>query len=96
VHGSRRSRSAKATLSNDQERVFFNGWYDVDEDDFAGDAYYANPATADGSYVRFSTPDKRKCGSLYLRALRTGARALHGSSRLSQSTPNDDVHSGCA
>lgn len=57
-------------------RVFFNGWYDFDEDDFTGDTYYAIPATADGSYVRFSTSDKRRCGFLYLRTLRTGARAL--------------------
>lgn len=57
-------------------RVFFNGWYDVDEDDFAGETYYAIPKAADGSYVRFSTPDKRRCGFLYLRTLRTGARAL--------------------
>ena len=57
-------------------RVFFNGWYDVDEDDFTGDTYYAAPEMADGAYVRFSTPDKRKCGFLYLRTLRTGARAL--------------------
>lgn len=57
-------------------RVFFNGWYDVDEDDFAGDTFYAIPKTTDGSYVRFSTSDKRRCGFLYLRTLRTGARAL--------------------
>ncbi|MBB5206361.1 putative ATP-dependent endonuclease of OLD family [Inhella inkyongensis] len=57
-------------------RVFFNGWYDVNEDDFTGDTYYAIPKMADGSYVRFSTTDKRKCGFLYLRTLRTGARAL--------------------
>jgi putative ATP-dependent endonuclease of OLD family len=57
-------------------RVFFNGWYDVDEDDFTGETYYAIPETVDGSYVRFTTPDKRKCGFLYLRTLRTGARAL--------------------
>jgi putative ATP-dependent endonuclease of OLD family len=57
-------------------RVFFNGWYDVEEDDFAGDTYYATPVIPDGSYLRFSAPDKRKCGFLYLRTLRTGARAL--------------------
>jgi putative ATP-dependent endonuclease of OLD family len=57
-------------------RVFFNGWYDVEEDDFAGDTYYANPEMPDGSYQRFTAPDKRKCGFLYLRTLRTGARAL--------------------
>lgn len=57
-------------------RVFFNGWYDADEDDFAGDTYYAIPRNADGNYARFSAVDKRKCGFLYLRTLRTGARAL--------------------
>lgn len=57
-------------------RVFFNGWYDIEEDDFAGDTYYANPKLSDGSYQRFTAPDKRKCGFLYLRTLRTGARAL--------------------
>ncbi|WP_407792338.1 ATP-dependent nuclease [Pigmentiphaga litoralis] len=57
-------------------RVFFNGWYDTEEDDFAGDTYYATPEMPDGSYLRFSAGDKRKCGFLYLRTLRTGARAL--------------------
>ncbi len=57
-------------------RVFFNGWYDVDEDDFTGETYYAVTEMADGSYVRFLTPDKRRCGFLYLRTLRTGTRAL--------------------
>jgi putative ATP-dependent endonuclease of the OLD family len=63
-------------------RVFFNGWYDFEEDDFAGETYYAIPKIADGSFVRFSPRDKRKCGFLYLRTLRTGSRALsleHGS-----------------
>lgn len=57
-------------------RVFFNGWYDIAEDDFAGDTYYAIPEMSDGSYLRFSTSDKRRCGFLYLRTLRTGSRAL--------------------
>jgi putative ATP-dependent endonuclease of the OLD family len=57
-------------------RVFFNGWYDVEEDDFAGETFYAHPQLAEGAYTRFSTSDKRRCGFLYLRTLRTGARAL--------------------
>ncbi|WP_430407331.1 ATP-dependent nuclease [Hydrogenophaga sp.] len=57
-------------------RVFFNGWYDVEEDDFAGDTYYASPQLADGTYSKFKTSDKRRCGFLYLRTLRTGSRAL--------------------
>lgn len=57
-------------------RVFFNGWYDVEEDDFAGETYYAIPELNGGGYVRFTSSDKRKCGFLFLRTLRTGARAL--------------------
>lgn len=57
-------------------RVFFNGWYDVEDDDFAGDTFYAVPQQADGSCTRFTPSDKRKCGFLYLRTLRTGTRAL--------------------
>jgi putative ATP-dependent endonuclease of the OLD family len=57
-------------------RVFFNGWYDVEEDDFAGDTFYALPQLPHGAYVRFTTGDKRRCGFLLLRTLRTGARAL--------------------
>lgn len=57
-------------------RVFFNGWYDVEEDDFFGDTYFAHPVLSEGGYIRFTTSDKRRCGFLYLRTLRTGARAL--------------------
>lgn len=57
-------------------RVFFNGWYDVEEDDFAGETFYAHPQSSEGAYARFGTMDKRRCGFLYLRTLRTGARAL--------------------
>jgi putative ATP-dependent endonuclease of OLD family len=57
-------------------RVFFNGWYDNEEDDFTGETFYALPHLPNGSFVRFSAPDKRRCGFLYLRTLRTGSRAL--------------------
>lgn len=57
-------------------RVFFNGWYDFEEDDFAGDTYYAVPQLPDGGNSRFTANDKRRCGFLYLRTLRTGTRAL--------------------
>ncbi len=57
-------------------RVFFNGWYDVEEDDFKGDTFYAVPELQEGGYSRFTTSDKRRCGFLLLRTLRTGARAL--------------------
>jgi putative ATP-dependent endonuclease of the OLD family len=57
-------------------RVFFNGWYDAEEDDFLGDTFYAVPELDDGAYARFTNSDKRRCGFLLLRTLRTGARAL--------------------
>ena len=57
-------------------RVVFEGHYDKEEDDFAGATYFASPKKEDGSRDVFRTPDKRLCGFLYLRTLRTGSRAL--------------------
>jgi len=77
-------RCFAAPPANEQEpgaiepalRVFFNGWYDPEEDDFAGATYFAVPISADGQFVPFRTQDKRKCGFLFLRTLRTASRAL--------------------
>lgn len=63
-------------------RVSFVGTYDPEEDDFEGQTYFMSPATEDGELHKFSTRDKRFCGFLYLRTIRTGSRALsleHGS-----------------
>ena len=57
-------------------RVFFNGWYDRGEDDFQGSTYFCVPMNADGQFVPFKPQDKRHCGFLLLRTLRTGSRAL--------------------
>lgn len=57
-------------------RVGFRGYYDSDEDDFIGETYYLSPVLDDGRYSMFRTSDKRKCGFLLLRTLRTGSRAL--------------------
>lgn len=58
-------------------RLGFRGYYDAEEDDFAGETYFLSPAALeDGSYLRFGTQDKRKIGFLFLRTLRTGRRAL--------------------
>lgn len=58
-------------------RVFFRGAYDAEEDDFLGNTYFALPAPIGaGEHQTFRATDKRKCGFLYLRTVRTGSRAL--------------------
>ena len=57
-------------------RVKFVGSYDSDEDDFKGETFFCSPVRDDGGLPRFGKLDKRECGFLYLRALRTGSRAL--------------------
>lgn len=57
-------------------RLAFRAAYDPDEDDFTGHTYFATPELPEGQHVPFRTVDKRKCGFLYLRTLRTGTRAL--------------------
>jgi putative ATP-dependent endonuclease of OLD family len=57
-------------------RVGFTGRYDKDEDDFSGTTYFLSPVKDDGTYIPFRTSEKRQCGFLFLRTLRTGSRAL--------------------
>lgn len=57
-------------------RVGFVGKYDEEEDDFVGSTYFLSPTPDDGEFDTFKTSDKRKCGFLFLRTLRTGSRAL--------------------
>jgi putative ATP-dependent endonuclease of the OLD family len=57
-------------------RVGFLGTYDSEEDDFVGTTHFMSPLKDDGKYDSFKTSDKRLCGFLYLRTLRTGSRAL--------------------
>lgn len=57
-------------------RVGFTGKYDVEEDDFIGSTQFMSPQRDDGGFDTFKTADKRLCGFLYLRTLRTGSRAL--------------------
>ena len=54
-------------------RVAFTGFYDSEEDDFTGETFFCSPV---GTKSKFTKSDKRDCGFLYLRALRTGNRAL--------------------
>jgi putative ATP-dependent endonuclease of the OLD family len=57
-------------------RVMFIGEYDKDEDDFEGQTYFMSPVGDNGELEPFRTQDKRFCGFLFLRTLRTGSRAL--------------------
>lgn len=63
-------------------RLCFKANYDIDEDNFSGQTYFSSPQKDDKELEIFRTKDKRLCGFLYLRTLRTGSRALsleHGS-----------------
>lgn len=57
-------------------RVKFVGRYDIEEDDFVGETFFSSIEKQDGTLSKFTKSDKRECGFLYLRALRTGSRAL--------------------
>jgi putative ATP-dependent endonuclease of the OLD family len=57
-------------------RVLFTGAYDEDEDDFDGSTCFFSPVLENGERDPFRASDKRLCGFLFLRTLRTGRRAL--------------------
>ncbi len=57
-------------------RVRFRGRYDLEEDDFRGETFFCHPLQESGQQPVFYQKDKRVCGFLFLRTLRTGARAL--------------------
>ncbi|MCC6573853.1 MAG: AAA family ATPase [Planctomycetes bacterium] len=57
-------------------RVRFDGHYDKDEDDFAANTYFSSPVDDRDQRTQFGPKDKRECGFLFLRTLRTGYRAL--------------------
>ena len=56
-------------------RVSFIGEYDPEEDDFTGNTYFSKTLIG-GDKQQFRKKDKRLCGFLYLRSLRTARRAL--------------------
>ena len=58
-------------------RIRFEGVYDIDEDEFRAETYFASPPVDDETRrARVTRAAKRQFGFIYLRALRTGARAL--------------------
>ena len=70
---------ASATDSDDVEpalRLVFQGNYSPEEDDFEGQTFFAGTLREGSVPEPFRKKDKRKCGFLYLRTLRTGSRAL--------------------
>lgn len=57
-------------------RVTFQGFYDKNEDDFEGATYFTRSLTESERPDLFTKRHKQFCGFLYLRAIRTGSRAL--------------------
>ena len=58
-------------------RIKFEGLYDTGEDEFTAETFFASPPPEDDvSRARVSRSVKRSFGFIYLRALRTGSRAL--------------------
>lgn len=57
-------------------RLGFEGKYDAEEDDFGCETFFMSPEGQEGVKDLFRTRDKRLCGFLFLRTLRTGSRAL--------------------
>ena len=58
-------------------RIRFEGVYDIDEDEFRAETYFASPPVdVETRRARVTRAAKRQFGFIYLRALRTGARAL--------------------
>lgn len=73
-------QNAMADVDNDNVkealRVKFVGYYDSEDDDFKGETFFCSPIRESEDLGRFTKTDKRECGFLYLRAIRTGMRAL--------------------
>ena len=58
-------------------RIRFEGVYDIEEDEFRAETYFASPPVdVETRRARVTRAAKRQFGFIYLRALRTGARAL--------------------
>ena len=58
-------------------RIKFEGTYDIEEDEFRAETYFASPPADDEMRrTRVARAAKRMFGFIYLRALRTGTRAL--------------------
>jgi len=58
-------------------RIKFEGLYDKEEDEFTAKTFFASPPPEDDEIkARVTRPAKRSFGFIYLRALRTGSRAL--------------------
>ena len=73
--------SAPEDVDNDDVvpalRIKFEGAYDIEEDEFLAETYFASPPVDEEERrARVTRPAKRQFGFIYLRALRTGARAL--------------------
>jgi len=58
-------------------RLIMKGWYDADEDEFQAKTFFSHsPDEDEGELKEVGREVKREFGFLYLRAIRTGSRAL--------------------
>lgn len=58
-------------------RIKFEGTYDIEEDEFKAETFFASPPPVDETRrAKVTRSAKRQFGFIYLRALRTGSRAL--------------------
>jgi len=57
-------------------KIGFEGEYNLEDDDFVGRTSFFSRENEDGSRDPFGQRDKRLCGFLYLRTVRTARRAL--------------------
>lgn len=65
-----------ASHIKDAVRICFVGNYNEEEDDFEGNTYFSRSYENDTRPTVFRKQDKRLCGFLYLRSIRTASRAL--------------------
>jgi putative ATP-dependent endonuclease of OLD family len=65
-----------STTVKEALRVRFKGSYSAEDDEFEAETLFCSPESESGNQSSFKSHDKRMCGFLYLRSLRTGSRAL--------------------
>lgn len=76
VYGEANPQGVDAEHIQEALRLCFVGRYEKDEDDFEGRTYFSRSYEIDDKPDPFGKVDKRLCGFLYLRSIRTASRAV--------------------